>query len=817
MSGRDRSCQEGNFFIQDRDSQPPGVNPRHCVLFLLCITASFVGRLCAATPASAPVTLRTQIEGQALSVPLALSYQQIVLERRSGSGWKPLQVLYPRSLNRDEMRHIAFHLPAGTEPDQVRVQGYRTAKFPARFQYGKKVFSRPLPLVDEAVSVELDRLQQAAEEAPPAPRRSQGIWQMVGSQFFFFNSFRGLQVLDLSDPTHPLRTGSVRVPATEGQMFILDEAGTQVVLWGRSSGKKTPGAVTLFLAGITDGVPEVKGEVLLPGRVLDSRLIGTQLYLLSAKNSKTEGPKTTLTRVELGGQEAPKFLGTSDFKGGQPVFQVSGTRLLVSVNDGHESRQHEVALPTGAADAGRKLVSRQENRLLGYEASVTGQTLRVRSVENAQEPVVEMPLAWRTDRVLPVGEFLVQVEDGDDETPARLRITPNNDPDLLVEELSLSAGRVVSLTQKGGVLLLAQWVPAGDQKQARLRTWALDLQDPSNLVELGSTEHPLAGLDDWDLDLGKVQPLWVSPDSLVWFLPAEHHPRLWWNSPMPVQPAIPASAAVAVLCPVKLVRDQLTLKKPQVLRIQGRVTHTSAAQTKAGLIYFSHDTTDDRNLPDLRRSSRVKVPLRPAPDHVRSWLQVVDFRSGDPVLRSPVSIPGPLLGVTEADAQGAVLLTHSDLVLRSDVPPVRLVQASGYDGVTAYQLDNYVTATSFVSPAVAEENRLYLVREKGRKGVVAVSYQSGTGRLSQSASWSTSTAPEMLHVTAGHLLASSHGDLEVASIGTEGGKLTPVANYDTPMDLWLQVNRAAVTPTLDLWIPAGAHGVEFLQKQGMGQ
>ncbi len=69
----------------------------------------------------------------------------------------------------------------------------------------------------------------------------------------------------------------------------------------------------------------------------------------------------------------------------------------------------------------------------------------------------------------------------------------------------------------------------------------------------------------------------------------------------------------------------------------------------------------------------------------------------------------------------------------------------------------------------------------------------------------------MLHVAGGHLLASSYGNLEVAAISDGTGVLKPVASYDTPVNLWLRVDRAAFTATQDLWIPAGEFGVELLQ------
>jgi len=796
------------------------------------------------SPAGAPVTLRTKMEGGLLTVPLALSYQQVVLERRVGAGWRPVAVAYPRTLNREEMRKVAFDLPPGLTTAEVRVQGYRTPKFPARFVYGKTAFSRAQPVMDVEVSQMLDRLQLEAEEAEPVPdrRAGAGLWQMTGGQLFFFNPFRGLQVLDMGDPTHPLRTGSLRLPVTGTLMSVLDEAGGRVLLLGRSSGKERPGGTVLLLLTVTEGVPAQVAEVPVSGRVTDHRLIGETLYLLSVRKDGAQGRKAVVTRVDLGGEAGLRLRDKVSFSGGSPVFRVAGARLLVEVKEGNETRQHEVAVEGAAtADLTRRLPSRQEHHWLGYEVAVSGQTLRVRSLEDAQEPILQQSLAWRTDRVLPVGEYLVQVEDGRGmaaelpatvrragvptaEGAARLRITPANDPDLPVQELELGPGKVIGLSQKGTHLFIVQWVPESGSQRCLLRTWAVDLAEAGTVKTQVTVDQMLQGLDAWDVDLDRLQPLWVDAETLVWLLPARHHPRLWWSSPFAVRPArsaapdlIPASTTVMVVCPLRFQAGALQAGEPRVLRTQGRVMSTSRAFAGAGFIFFSHDILEGPVQPAVVKAAPVRVPLRPQAPQVRSWLQVVDFRAVDPVLRDPVSLPGKLLSVTQADAQGAVLLTHSDLSLRRDAAPVRVVQACAYDGVRAYQLDAYVTATSFHSAAVADGTRLYLTREMGRAGVVAIGYESGTGRLSQVSSWNTNAAPALLHVSAGHLLASSHGYLELAGIGTETGKLTPIASYDTPVDLWLQVDRATITPTLDLWIPAGEYGVEFLQKQAPGR
>jgi hypothetical protein len=167
--------------------------------------------------------------------------------------------------------------------------------------------------------------------------------------------------------------------------------------------------------------------------------------------------------------------------------------------------------------------------------------------------------------------------------------------------------------------------------------------------------------------------------------------------------------------------------------------------------------------------------------------------------------------VAQADAQGAVILTNSDQQISTTAAATRVIQASAYDGVSAWQLDSYITATPFYTASATDGTHLYLAREAGAKGVVGVGYNTTTGRLAQINTWTTSEVPTMLNVTSGHLLASSYGNLEVASLAAATGVMTPVASFDTPTNLWLQVNRAAFTQALDLWIPAADYGVEYLQ------
>ncbi|MBB5037877.1 hypothetical protein [Prosthecobacter dejongeii] len=811
------------------------MNPRHLAFIAFWLTIALVRQNYAAELTSVPAVLRTTLEGPSLVIPMALSYQQVVLEKRSGNGWKPLAVQYPRTLSREQMRNITFSLPAGTKAEDVRVLGYRAAKFPSRFVYGKRVFSRPDAVLPSRISAGLDRLKSKSLQDANLVKgvKEANLWQVVDNQLFVYNQYRGLQVLSLKDPTQPVRLGALRLPALGRQMFALDTTGTQWALLGRSNGRNRSGSFSLFLLRVEAGQPSLVSELPLEGEVTEGLWNGKYLSFLSTVLDLKQGRRTQMIQVDVANPMAVKIVQRLHFTGTHPAFREQAGHLMVKVKEAGQDRLHEVVMEGGAEALKARAALATPFRLSSYAISVVGANLRVRNFDKDSAPVMEIPLAWRADRVLPLGDFLIQVEDGDLNDvgsmdpaqagkSARVRITTANDPDALVGEWQLGPGMVAGMTLKGDHLLIAQWVPASLTKQPLLRTWALDLSDPSSVARLGVVEQDLSGLDAWDLDLGAVQPLWIDEDTLVWYLPAQHHPRLWWSAPMPVQPAqpdaaaiIPATSPVMVLCRIHFEDGVLEASEPQVLRVRGRVVATSAAHVRAGFLWFSYDVSDE--VSGTAMNDGARVPLRPLPNQIHTWLQVMDLRAGSPLLREVVSIPGPLLGVTQADAQGAVIFTHSDMSLRRDLAPTRVVQACAYDGVNAYLLDDYVTATSFQSALALEGTHLYLAKETGRVGVVAVGYDAATGRLGQVSSWNTQSYPTRLHVTSGHLLASSPGNLEVATLTSETGKLKPIASYDTPVNLTLPVGRAAVTPALDLWIPAGMFGVEFLQKQSLGR
>jgi hypothetical protein len=1070
------------------------VQPIILITALLASLSVLIQSAAAQSVSSAPVPLRFNVRNRVTTVAVERGVEQIVLERKSGAGWKPLAVSYPRAAGWGSVHVASFNLPSAIPASELRAQGYRGVKFPARFLKGKRSFDRKdlngnggqimagggvMMSVANNNAVLTDKRATTSTVAVESD-----IWQIVGNQVYFFNQYRGLQILDLTDPTLPVRVGSLRLPASGEQMFVLDDTGSTVALLGRSNDKARQGAATIWLIRVTDGMPALIGEVPLDGSITDSRLIGSTLHVLCSVWSQngTAGSwnsEAVLTSIDLADLSAPQKLGSLRFPSYNSVLQASEGYLLVGTNNyasntqprglhvinvdaapvliktltprGQIQDKFKMSIVNGAVvavsvdwqnwsnrqtwvetfplagsdvaplsalelvsarneqlhatrfdgdrlyvvtfrntdplfivdladpaapvlsgelevpgwstyleplgdrllavgvEAGRVTVSlfdvtdvtaptllsrlplgaegtyswseanydekaveylpaqgvvmvpfqtwswgagggqkaiqivnvgadsltagdtinhsfspRRGSWIAGRFVTISAQELLVHSTGTAAagDTEVTLSLAWRTDRVVPFGDYLVQIEDGSTGwyggyflraigstggTNAKIRISPASDPDSLLNVTDLGAGRIVGITQKDSRLYLAQWVPATTTTPQSLRTLALELGSPPTVTELGRVEHDLTGLNEYQMNLDGLQPLWTSGEALVWYIPMQSQ-RWWWGGPvydviaLPVisRPILsittgglakanttvqPVTNPAAVLCPVNVTKSGITAGLAQTVSVKGSLRGASSAFVESGFIFFSYDTAVEQAPPTtkvappvniLRTSTvtsgaRISIPYLPYEWRVASWLQVVDWRAASPVLRDPVSIPGQLLSVAQADAQGAVILTNSDQQISTTAAATRVIQASAYDGVSAWQLDSYITATPFYTASATDGTHLYLAREAGAKGVVGVGYNTTTGRLTQINTWTTSEVPSMLNVTSGHLLASSYGNLEVASLAAATGVMTPVASFDTPTNLWLQVNRAAFTQTLDLWIPAADYGVEYLQ------
>lgn len=168
------------------------------------------------------------------------------------------------------------------------------------------------------------------------------IWKFSGDRLFYFNQLRGLQVFDMVDPSKPVKTGAIRMPAIGTQLQALDDVGNRVVLFTRKSADDYSGNDVLrFVEVSADGKPSVVKTVDLDGYAGESRLIGDKLYVIttgwswSGYGALINGWYSysgwwRLHGFDLSDPASPVSLGFVGGMGNTPVLQASGGYLLVA-------------------------------------------------------------------------------------------------------------------------------------------------------------------------------------------------------------------------------------------------------------------------------------------------------------------------------------------------------------------------------------------------------------------------------------------------------------------------------------------------------
>ncbi len=627
-----------------------------------------------------------------------------------------------------------------------------------------------------------------------------------------FRQVDPLFVVDLADPAQPKLTAALEIP---GWSTYLHPMGDRLLAVGVEGGR-----VTVSLFDVADlGSP----------KLLSRQYLGAEGSWSWSEANYDE--KAVEFSDDLGVVLVPfQQWGTAGVEGFIQFVQVGRDELTL-----------------GAAVAHRDQARR--GAVIGdHVVSISGQELLVSAKDGSDaKPLAQLSLAWTVDRVFAVADSLVEVENGPSlgryydfiwagqsrSSKPVLRLARKGDADDVRHEVELGVGRIVAATQQDRRLYLAQW---DEQTRANegavLRTWAVEVSaDGAKIEVIDSAEQLFAGVSQSSVDLERVQALWPSESELVWYVPGQVSWNRWWVDwfrvmPQPVRltdsggvvadaslPMLPyyqaplVGAATAWLCPVQIEGTNLLSGAPLKVGATDRALSYSRAFAEKGFVFFSYDETEV-----IKKSVKIKpagnsivagsIEAPGAGTLIRSWLQVVDVRGAEPVIRDVTSLPGALMSVSQVDAQGAVLLTNSE----GGDERSRVVQACGYDGVSAFLLDQLKVDAPQSNASVAAGAALYFSRESSQPGVLGVGYRAGDGKIVSLASWSLAAEVSSLNVVSGHLLANRYGRLDVAAIATDGS-LQPRGGFDLPSQLWLRDSECALAPD-GLWLPAGAYGVE---------
>jgi len=217
----------------------------------------------------------------------------ITLQRAGADGqWSKVRTLAAKP------GPMTLLLPAGGRNAKfqvsVNVQDWNRTRFPKAFYKGRRTFgpSRVLsPTAQNAylrsnylnvIYADISALTPEVTAPSQAEKPEEAdIWKIAGHTAYFFNQYRGLQVIDLTQPEDPRLVGSLRLPAAGQDLYLLPtaEAYQDVLLVETLTGVDGLPATKIQTLRVESGTVRPLQSVDIQGRPVDSRLVGRRLFV----------------------------------------------------------------------------------------------------------------------------------------------------------------------------------------------------------------------------------------------------------------------------------------------------------------------------------------------------------------------------------------------------------------------------------------------------------------------------------------------------------------------------------------------------------
>ncbi len=593
-----------------------------------------------------------------------------------------------------------------------------------------------------------------------------------------------LFVVDLSDPTDPVIAGQIEVP---GWSSHLEPLGDLLFAIGWED--------NTVVASLFDVANPADPQMLRRLKLGDS---GTYSEAMWDEKALKVLPDAGLALVPLTSYGAKNGTARSVVQLIDIDANARDIRLRGSIQHDFDARRADLI--------GSAVVSVSQRVMVA--ADVTDR--------DAPSIISEVSLAWPVDRVLKVGDSLLQIEDGSWYGGGRptLRISPANATEQILAEFDLGKGTVKAADYRDGKLFVLRestpsWRPyyfASDAVDAQSNRMVLDVYDASSipsLVLLGSRTVNVAGGGH------------VAIDRLLW--PMSNRPAVvlesggfygWYGGPILL--AAKADTLVSAAAPLsttsRIAIDYLpywlpetppslivfdttdpqnpTVESPVALGPKGS-SFSGVADAADGLIVLGNTlwtgNTDDNWI-------ARGVALQAA--------RVIEVgASGSPVVRPLIDLPGELFGISELDRDGFLAFTRDtdDGITTA----FGISACDGYDAFSIASVDGPAYAV-----ATAGGRRLFIA-DKGQ----VLRYQlTADGSVSTESPLQTGWTPYVLRWTDGTLLGSNWNSFFAAKDDATDIKKWKFSTWTPSLD------RTLPLPNGDLLVPFGEYGVERLRR-----
>lgn len=177
----------------------------------------------------------------------------------------------------------------------ANIQDWNRTRFPKAFYKGRRAFGPSRVLATGArntylrenyldlVYADIGALSSVAVNPPTTTLKPEeaDIWKIAGNTAYFFNQFRGLQVIDLTKPEDPRLICSLRLPAAGQDLYLLPaaEAYQDVLLVESLTGADGLPTTKIQTLRVESGTVRPLQSADIRGVPLDSRLVGRRLFV----------------------------------------------------------------------------------------------------------------------------------------------------------------------------------------------------------------------------------------------------------------------------------------------------------------------------------------------------------------------------------------------------------------------------------------------------------------------------------------------------------------------------------------------------------
>ena len=175
---------------------------------------------------------------------------------------------------------LKLRLPDGVSEDDIEIAASWSDPFPFEFYAGGSKFdpTQSDGSNDRTGAPELSG--GITDDSESATVEESDIWKWRDSTLYFFNQYRGLQVVDVSDPAKPVRLATKRLPFGGEQLYLHPTDNVVVLLtYDSNTGN---GQVVLVEHTETDELDEI-AAIPVPGYIVESRMVGSILYVVSRR------------------------------------------------------------------------------------------------------------------------------------------------------------------------------------------------------------------------------------------------------------------------------------------------------------------------------------------------------------------------------------------------------------------------------------------------------------------------------------------------------------------------------------------------------